>query len=370
MMFPLAAALNFFSVTGLLIIAGLFGKEAFAADIAITQGAILAVFLSLSGNGRNLILSDKGNDEETNLFYFRAVICLPATALACLLVTSVTEVPSYLIVGLLLRKSSEWFADINLASKEKKQEVHFAFMYLLINGILLFSLVTALIFAPEQIFHFILYLWASAPLISVGWFKREVPDLGTLRAAFQAYISHIGSSSIIGVTTYVFRALVILLAGKMMAGLAFTAYALGGLVSAIYTYALGPTLALQNKSNIWKTVVAFSASFSLFGVTLILASRVIDLSLYPPLFIDAVGISIIGGGVMLLAQHKRIHLLQVCQQDVFVPDALANILFLSAIPFAFYIFGDTSVRFYFLWSALLNLMFYWVLSHKKQSIKT
>ena len=150
----------------------------------------------------------------------------------------------------------------------------------------------------------------------------------------------------------------------------FTAYALGGFISAIYSYAIGPTLVLRNKGNTWKPVVVFAAVFFILGLTLILVSKVSDLSLYSPLFIDAVGISIIGGGVMLLAQHKRLHLLQVCKQDVFVPDALANILLLSVIPFAFYVFGSISLSFVFLWSALLNLTLYLVLSYKKQRAKT
>ncbi|RLA46686.1 MAG: hypothetical protein DRR42_18190 [Gammaproteobacteria bacterium] len=57
LLFPLAAALNFFSITALLIITGLTGSGELAANIAIAQGAILVVFLSLSGNARNLILA-------------------------------------------------------------------------------------------------------------------------------------------------------------------------------------------------------------------------------------------------------------------------------------------------------------------------
>ena len=53
---PIAVAINFFSTTALFIIAGLCGMKELSAEIAIAQGAIIAVFLSLSGNARSLFL--------------------------------------------------------------------------------------------------------------------------------------------------------------------------------------------------------------------------------------------------------------------------------------------------------------------------
>jgi len=41
-----------------------------------------------------------------------------------------------------------------------------------------------------------------------------------------------------------------------------------------------------------------------------------------------------------------------------VPDALANILLISSIPFAFFLFGKMSFSVLFLWSSILHLMFY------------
>ena len=71
-----AVMINFFSITALFMAASLFGMEELSAEIAIVQGAIIAVFLSLSGNARNLILSDQTDDSEQGIFKFRLIMVL------------------------------------------------------------------------------------------------------------------------------------------------------------------------------------------------------------------------------------------------------------------------------------------------------
>jgi len=76
------------------------------------------------------------------------------------------------------------------------------------------------------------------------------------------------------------------------------------------------------------------------------------------MFMYAIGFSLIGGGVMILAQRQRLYISQVCNKDVFVPDAQSNILLIGSIPFAYYVFGMEVVATYFLWSAVLSFVFY------------
>lgn len=293
---------------------------------------------------------------------------LPAVIGAFYLAQSIIEIPTLLVLGLILRKATEWLIEIELASREKSNDFSFARKYIFANAISFLVLIASFPLPKGTTFYYILYIWAVTPaLFLLPSIQRPISSIQD-KLEFIKFIPHLGSSTIIGTSTYILRLLIVLLAGKALAGQMFTAYALGGLISAIYTYAIGPTLVLRNKGNAWKPVVVFAAVFFILGLTLTVVSKVSDLSLYSSLFMDAVGISIIGGAVMLLAQHKRLHILQVCKQDVFVPDALANILLLSSVPFAFYLLGDKSLSFIFLWSALLNFMLYLVLYYKKQQV--
>ena len=366
LVYPFAAALNFFSITALLIITGLLGKGALAADIAVIQGAVIAVFLSLSGNARNLILSNRADNDEVNLFYFRLLIMLPAVIAAVLLAKSIVDVPLGLIAALIIRKCTEWLAELQLANREKANDFLFANRYVQINTVGLSALVLMLLFSWMDAFYLILYVWAILPAVFLWSHIRWILDSKKVTLNFAAFIPHIGSSSVIGITTYIFRILLITLVGKMIAGQMFTAYAIGGVASAIYTYALGPTLILHETSKANKGLIFYILFCVLTGVMVISAALFLKIEYFPPLFIYGIGFSLIGGGIMLLAQRQRLYLLQVFHKDVFVPDALVNILLITSIPFIYYVFGQTSLAVIFLWSALINVLFYISLAYKNR----
>ena len=369
LLFPLAAAINFFSITALLILAGLTGNGELAANIGIVQGAILVVFLSLSGNARNLILASSTEEIEKKLFYFRLTVLLPAVMTIFFLCAGIVETPVWLIGGLIIRRCSEWVAELQLANREKNSDYTFASRYIWINLIAFSPLFLSLIFSEGIVFYFILYAWSIAPAVLVWPFVRWILGLGRSSVNFSGIVQHIGSSVIIGTSTYIFRILIVLLAGKSLGGLMFTAYALGGVVSALYTYALGPSSMVKKKEmNRSKTLIVFVIVCMLIGLAIILAPSIMRDSLeYNSLFIYGVGFSLIGGGIMLLAQKQRLVILQILKKDVFVPDALANILLISTIPFAYYLFGQFSFTVFFLLSAVLNLFFYAFLAQKGRS---
>ena len=121
-----AVMINFFSITALFMAASLFGMEELSAEIAVVQGAIIAVFFSLSGNARNLILSDQTDDSEQGIFKFRLIMVLPAIFGSFYLASTIIEISAQLICLLILRKSSEWLLEIELANKEKYNHSRFA----------------------------------------------------------------------------------------------------------------------------------------------------------------------------------------------------------------------------------------------------
>lgn len=362
----MATVLNFFSITALLIIAGLTGSGELASNIAIAQGAILVVFLSLSGNARNLILASSTEEIEKKLFYFRLVMFLPAVLVVFFLSGGIVETPSVLIGGLIVRKCSEWLAELQLANREKNNDYSFALRYIWINASAFLFLVLALLFFEGDLFYFILYGWGIVPVILVWPYVRWILGLKRGDLNFSGIIPHLGSSAIIGISTYIFRILIVLLAGKSLGGLMFAAYALGGVVSSLYTYALGPSSMMGEegvkRSNV---LIVFVAGCFLTGLVVILIPAFIrDFLEYNSLFLYGLGFSLVGGGIMLLAQKQRLVILQVLKKDVFVPDALANILLISMIPFVYDLFGEGSLTVFFLLSAVLNLFFYAFLAQK------
>ena len=361
-LFPFAAAINFFSVTGLLVFAGLLGQSELAADIAVTQGAVIAVFFSLSGNARNLILANNSSNDNGHLFYFRIIIILPAALAAFLLANSIIDIPLVLILGLILRKCTEWIIELELANREKSDDSIFAIKYILVNAFGFSLLIISLAFSWLDLFYIILFVWALLPATFLYSYVQKAWNINFEKSGFIKLFPHIGSSAVIGVTMFIFRIMLITLVGKVWAGQMFTAYAIGGLASSIYTHAIGPTVVLRRNARSSNMSYLYFLLCILVGILIWFSAPLF----HSEQFLYGIGFSIIGGGVMLLAQQQRLHLLQGLEKDVFTPDALINILFIASVPFAYYLFGQHILVVFFLWSALLNLSFYWPLAYKHQ----
>lgn len=350
--------MNFFSVTALLIIAGLWGEVDLAADIAIVQAATVAIFLSLSGNARNLILAGGQDSNEKSLLYFRLTVMIPAVIAVYYLTESTFDISIHLLAGLIIRKCTEWVVELQLANKEKKNDSTFALRYIELNTLGFIGLVLMLVIPTEMDYFFLtLYTWALLPIVFTLKYFHFIFSLKECKVSFREFIPHIGSSTIIGVSMYVFRVLIVILAGKVIAGQMFTAYALGGVVSSLYTFAIGPSL-IQQKTQSNKPLF-YIVSFCVFlGMALVFVSFSLGENLFSAIFMQALGYSLVGGGIMLIAQSYRLYIIQVCKKEVFIPDVLANMLLIMSIPFAYYLFEDTAFTMFFLLSAILNLLFY------------
>ena len=187
--------------------------------------------------------------------------------------------------------------------------------------------------------------------------KMEILDM-------KEYMPHIGSSSIIGISVYIFRALIVILLGALLAGQMFTAYALGGVLSSLYVYAFGPTLMHKKGQGSNKGLLQTTSVCCALGGSVLVLVYVFEISWYSLNFMYAISLSLAGGGIMLVAQHIRLYLLQKCKKDVFVPDALANILLVMLIPFVYYLFGVIAFVWLYLISAVLHLLIYLPLAKK------
>ncbi len=357
-LFPIAASLNFFSITALLVIAGLTGKGEMAADIGMLQGAIMAIFLSLSGNARSIVLSSATDSNERTIFGFRLLVMIPAVLATYALTISAIEVPVLLYAGLVMRKCAEWFGELHLANREKDDDFLFAARYIFLNTVALAGLSSMLIFSWMSAFYLFLLIWAFVPIVLSAPYIYHAFDYNLFRVDFRQLLPNIGSSTIIGITTYIFRLMIIYLAGKAAAGQLFSAYAIGGLVSSLYMHAFGPSIIWRNSTADNRKVLTFVLLMMAAGTTVVVAVMLIPVACCPPMLLYGIGFSLVGGGIMLFAQKQRLYILQVYKKDVFVTDALANMILITSVPLAYFVFGEEVLVGLFLWSAMLNGFFY------------
>ncbi len=366
--FPAAASINFFSITALLVMAGITGKEVLAAEIGVLQAAIAAVFLSLSGNARSIILSGSNDRDEKDIFAFRVLVLPFAIIVVYALIEGAIEVPGVLIFGFIMRKCTEWFTELQLASKERDGDYRFVSAYVFANLLLLLLLMLFLVFSLMQAFYLTLFVWALVPFVFSASYVRRTFDVGMFKADYRAILPNIGSSAIIGLTTYIFRLLIIYLVGKGVAGQLFSAYAIGGVVSALYIQAFGPSIILQSSASDFRKTFAFALLWVIAGVTMLSVMSLMAIGLSSSMLLYGIGVSMIGGGLMVLAQRQKLYILQLLKKDVFVVDSLANMILLMSVPLAYFMFGESFLVSMFLWSAIINCFFYMAVTYKERCV--
>lgn len=353
--FPASIALNIYQPTVLLILLGLLGEGKLASDVGIIQGALIALFYSFSGNARSLILREGFADKVNHLFYLRLILVVPLAMAAIFLVDIVVQVPLWLMLTLTVRRVAEWLAELQITVWEREQNHAMAIRFILLQGLGVMPFIAVLLYDNPELFRWTLVLWAIMPMLLLHC-QRKLFVWKVERLRLSEFIPHMGSSAVVAVSVYVFRILILLLAGDMIAGLLFAAFSLGGMISSVYTQALGP--GHVSKPGAEEMVARVSRIFALFGSSWVIIAQLIELSWQQQIIQAALGFSLIGGGMMIRAQFYRLRILQISHKDVFVQDCLANILLIASLPFAVEVFGIGALIAAFTWSAMLNLLFY------------
>jgi hypothetical protein len=368
--FPLAAVLNSFSMTVLLLMVGLAGRSELATDVALVQGATLALFYAFSANARNLILSDTEGSAATTLLRARLLLVLPLAGSAYFLSVGMGGAAAPLAMVLISRRVAEWVGEIGLARHELLNQPGHALRTLLAECASL-VLCLVMVFAFDVDLAMSALPWMLTPFLAVRGARLNLRT-SPVGLTMVFLLPHFGSTAIIGASVYVFRISIVLITGKLIAGELFTAFAIGGIIPTLFGQALAPTLVHRFGHAAWpKWLLATPLLLLLMG------GGVAMLAVTEPLWFSAlgrssnfwlaVGLSIAGGGAMTVAAAIRTRLINRGDgRDVFGPDLLANVLIATCVPFLNYLLGARSLAGLYALSACLSLCFLWRAGHHRR----
>jgi hypothetical protein len=365
--FPLAFALNTFSMTAFMVILGLSGNPSMAADFGIVHGATMALFYAFSANARNLILNPSSKTSVRLLLQSRLCLIPPLGAASIFLSVSLGSAYWPLALILIIRRSTEWIAELHLSEMEFREGRSFAKVFVLVHS---FFLVFAILWGLTVKAYPLLgtAFWAILPMaLHVRFILRTLASKRDREEKYFHIYPHFGSTAITGVTVYVFRLLILLLVGRALAGDLYTAYAIGGFLGNAYLNALGPTLAHREGVDgkrffpDWLKALLFCLLFAGASLFIIAERNVGSSALFgkPSFFWSATGLSMIGGSLMVLAQRIRISVLQLAgDRDVFGPDLIINLLIIAVVPFAFHLLGREVLKTLYLINSFVAFAFY------------
>jgi len=354
-----------FSMTVLLIILGILGEAKMAADVGVIQAATVVVFLAFGTNARNIILSKSESITLFQLFKFRIIIVFPLALVAYFLSKGFIELANEITFFLILRRCVEWIVELQISDRELHDDKKYGYIYSGIQVIAFIGLLASIKMEGENHYLIFLILWAISPGCQlIAFTKSMFHTKSDKKISWSVFMPHLGATWIIAISTYVFRILIILLVGKVLGGLLFSAYAIGGMINAVYAYALGPTIVARTNGN--SSIQEWNFT-KLVLLLLVMSGSLI--ALFSTYFIEfklpetqfyclAIGFSLIGSGIMLLSQKKRIQMLQIDKESVFVPDVLANILIISSVPILYYLLGYQVLIILFLLNSIINYSIY------------
>ena len=356
------------AMTALLVCAGLFGRSELAAEIGIAQAATLATFFAFSGNARNLILSERTEVPARAILAARMALLLPLGAAAVLLCTIVGRLDPALMLVLIVRRAIEWIGELHLSDCELKGDHAAARRSLMLQGALL-GVAAVAVFVDSRHLLWVLAAWALLPVFSLAGFVARgfAVSVTTLREAVTLLLPHYGATVASGVSLYVFRALLVLIAGKPVAGVLFAAFAIGSFPGSMFANVLGPTVSLHEErigraylpKALWLVTTAY-----LFGGVVLLGLHWASPWMFAaisvaPLFWTALGWSLLGGVAMIVAQRLRLRLLAGGDgRLLFGADVLMHIYLIAAVPALYAVGRIESLVLLYALNAGLALLFY------------
>ncbi|QWE29009.1 hypothetical protein [Polynucleobacter sp. AM-7D1] len=366
--FPLCFLFNSLSLSVLVITFAFSGNDIFAAEISVMQAAISGLLYAFSSNSRVTILSGSINTFN-KLLMLRIYILVPVVCVSYFLVGTIGDFSFFLFYLILIRRSMEWIADLFLSEMERESSYYKGIIFLVIQSVLL-GIVILLIYTGAN-YRYLMIIWCISPVIVFSWikFKNSFINFYLPKSIFINYdITHFGSSIVIGLTLFIFRVSIVTTFGKESAGNLLSAFAIGGLLGAVFASSYAPSLALNELASGKKYFnkklhLIVLPLFLLLGSSLVLFSNIGTFPIInnwkDNLFISALGYSCIASVVMYYAQINRNRLLIVSKDNsLFGADVLVSISTIFSINLMFLIFGNGGGAALSLVQSVLMYVFY------------
>jgi hypothetical protein len=159
--------------------------------------------------------------------------------------------------------------------------------------------------------------------------------------------ANLASTAMMGLSNYVFRVFIVSLVGKVYSGMLFPAIAIGSLAGTLFANVAGPTLVRKAlvESTFFKNGLL---ALSMLGLIAYASSKTF--------FIQTLGLSMVGGAIMVAAQRAR--LISLKENHTLSPDLLVHLILVCITPIIYYSGGLKWLMGIYLVNAILAWVFY------------
>ena len=248
----LSLTITSFTLPIIMLIIGLKGNTALAAEISIIHSLIFLIFFPLCGNARNYILNSNDKILKLGITNFRIILYIPLLIIAFIineitLKIDIEKFSFFIVVG-----SFFWFFEIFVTHFEQKGKNIYCLSFLSIISVILISFFFQKITSYNDIIQNLIYLLVLYVPIKIFVFFSYEKNITfkKLKLIFVTKIYHqIGSSFIVGVTSFLIKILIVTIYQKEDAGNIFLGFTIGGAIVTFFSYGVGPTILKQLKNE-------------------------------------------------------------------------------------------------------------------------
>lgn len=376
----IAYSFNFFLPTAILIFLSLIKRYELSAEVGIIISINYLLTQIFSANARSLIIS-KNNTKKLidKTFFFRILISLFIILISIYLIIYLSSSNRLFLFNIALIIILQWIIELILLNHEIKKKYNFFYNYIFIS------------FVFVVIYFFSLYFFGTisnkilvAYNIFLGFlilyyiFKISLKNLLNIK-----YINNIFGNSLktysffssffIQLTNLIWRILIIMFCGKILAGIYFSSFAIGSLPSTIFNTSFGPTIHKKKLSisSFFKVLIyfyfIFTISFFLYSLNKISHYGFSDANFH----LLVISTSMIGSFFMIKGTSDRQYFIQNTKYKdlIFKIDIIYSLFLLTIVPTLFYIGGAKMIALSFFIASIFSYIFFSIYCKKIIKLK-
>jgi len=367
--FPIYHLLTVFIIPLLVIVSGFKYNTSLSADLSLIHSILFMVFFPLNGNVRHYILNSNNTIFVENLIWFRLLSYIPLFLLSiilCLVFTDLNIIYIFLIVFL---GSLYWLNELFVSLEEKKTRYILVSFLLFIFIFLIYQITFATRLIADNFFVLItLSICLLIILVTISIEIKNNFNFKNLKTNIKKkIIPQISGTFIVGLSSFIFKTIILYFLHKDVAGTIFIAFTISGSLLTFFTYGIGPSIisseVSQKSDFVYKFIKGASILSFILGIILILLQSygLIDFIIIAnqEIFVYCMSLCFLGIPFSVFGQYYKLQALhQNLNLKIYKYDAVQNITVLPLAIFCVYFLPVYFIGLTYLYTGLLYCLIY------------
>lgn len=358
----IAYGLNLFIPTLILIISSLFKNYELTAEIGIVIGLNIIFTQIFSANLRSILILKNDTDNIYSYIIFRIIISSFALVINIIIFYKYNFVYFEILLQIIILILIQWQCEIILTYYEIKSDLKKFINYLFLCLIFSLLIISSFIFQIDFLYVIIFFNFLYLGFLIFGIFQLN-KKLNSISKIFFGTIKSPAffSSLAISISNLFWRITILILCGKVLAGIYFASFAIGSLPGTLFNISFGPTIIKKNIKIKYLEKIKFYAYLTI-AFLIFLTSYNKDKIFFDNQFTQLFGttISLLGAVFMIKGQYYRQFIIQKTDytSKLFNYDIIYSVIICLIVPILFLIGGDSLIVISFLVSSLLSFGMY------------